>query len=288
MKKYKYIKALIKLLSILSLSIIFLILIFLFLESMPFLKKEGLIKLLKPGRWNPISQSPEFSVFNMIVTSLYLFIISITLALPISVGASIFITFYLNERFKNIILRTISILAGIPSIIMGFIGLLVVVKLIEKGFKISSGESVLASGIVVSVMVIPFILNSTTEYCELVRKRYFKDSSYLGISKEFFIRNLLLKELLKPIIIGIILAFSRTIGETMAVMMVIGNTPVFPKLIGKAETIPGLIAIEMGMAEVGSIHYSALFSVGLILLLIIILINILIQIIKTRGMRNEN
>ena len=288
MNKYKIFKYISGLVSLISILFLISIVIFIVVESLPFLKSEGILELLRPGKWKPISSNPSFSVFNMAVASLYIFLISLVISVPISLGTSIYINLYIKDKTRKIVLKFISILAGVPSVVMGFIGLIVIVKLIENIFGIASGESILAGGVVVSLMTIPFILNTLSESIEILVHNYKLHSDSLGVSKEYFIRNIILKKIKRSISIGIVLAFSRVIGETMAIMMVIGNTPIFPKILGKGETIPGLIAIEMGMAEVGSIHYSALFSSGLILLVIISIINIIIQYFKNRGLIDES
>lgn len=288
MRKYYIWKYISILISIISIFLMVSIVVFIFMESLPFIKTEGLASLILPGKWKPLSLNRSFSVFNMILASLYIFLISIVIALPISLGSSLYINIYLKPHFRHIVLKFISILAGIPSVIMGFIGLIIIVKLIEIEFALSSGESILAGGLVVSIMVIPFILSTVSETLSILIKKYKMDSDSLGISREYFIRKIAFKKIRKSIIIGIILAFSRVIGETMAIMMVIGNAPLTPKLLGKGQTIPGLIAIEMGMAEVGSLHYSALFASGLVLLIMISTVNIIIQYFKERSIFNEN
>lgn len=286
--KYKMFNYLTLIVSAASLLLLFSVIVFIIAESLPFLKAEGILSLLKPGKWKPLSGTPSFSIFNLIAASLYIFIISIIIALPVSLGSALFINFYIPEKLKNAVLRFISILSGIPSVVMGFIGLVVIVKIIEKRFSLSAGESVLAGGIVVSMMIIPFILSTVSETVSMLRENHKVDSDSLGISTEYFIRAVVLKKLGKSLAIGIVLAFSRVIGETMAIMMVIGNAPMFPKLLGKSQTIPSLIALEMGMAEVGSVHYSALFSSGLILMIIISIVNIAIQIVRNRSLKDEN
>ena len=111
-------------------------------------------------------------------------------------------------------------------------------------------------------------------------KDYYQYSSSLGVSKSYMIRKIVLPESRKSILVAIVLALGRGMGETMAVMMVIGNAPIMPKLFKKCQTIPSLIALEMGMAEVGSLHYHALFASGFVLIIILLLINVILYLIK--------
>lgn len=286
-KEHHVLTTISRILGLLSTGALFVVLLFIVWESLPFLQEKGLLALLSPGRWDPVAKQPSFSVVSMILTSLYIFLLSVLFALPLSIGTAFYINFYLPARLKVWAVRFVSILAGIPSVIMGFIGLVIVVKWVEIKFSVASGESVLAAAIVVTMMILPFILNVVDESLSILREEFLFDSEALGISKEYFIRRIALGRLGEAIRIGVILAFSRVIGETMAIMMVIGNAPMMPRLLGKAETIPGLIALEMGMAEAGSLHYSALFSSGLILLLTIMAVNLVIAKKRKKGVADE-
>ena len=173
--------------------------------------------------------------------------------------------------------------AGIPSIIYGFFGMIIIVKNLEKIFKISAGESVLAGSIILSIMILPYFVSNLVETIEIIKAKYKKDSDALGISKEYFIRKIVFKKLNYSILTGFMISFSRAIGETMAVMMVIGNAPIFPKLLSKAQTIPSLIALEIGMSEVYSEHYYALFASGFALLILVLIINIIIFLVNRKS-----
>lgn len=275
-------KAIIGFFSLLSISILFLIIIFISKESLNFFKEVRFLNFITGKTWNPISSNIQLSILPIILGSLYTSLIAILISLPISIGCSIALSGYLGKKSKRFIKSFLDILVGIPSVVYGFIGLLVLVKFFESHFNMSSGESVLAGGILLSIMITPYIVSSATETMEKVFEKYIKESKALGVSKEYFIRNILIKESKRGILAGTILALGRSMGETMAVMMVIGNAPIFPKLFGKCQTIPSLIALEMGMAEVGSIHYYGLFASGFILLLILLIINTLFYLLRKK------
>ena len=166
--------------------------------------------------------------------------------------------------------------------IYGFIGLLVLVKFLEIKFEFPTGESVLAGGIVLSIMMLPFIISTCEESMEKVYAEYSGYSNALGVSKSYMIRKIVLPNSKRSILASIVLALVRGMGETMAVMMVIGNAPIMPKMLGKCQTIPSLIALEMGMAEVGSLHYHGLYASGFVLMMILLIINIILYIIKRK------
>ncbi|MEB3058999.1 phosphate ABC transporter permease subunit PstC [Parvimonas sp. D9] len=258
------------------------LIVFLYNQSLPFFLKNNFLKFIFGRVWDATEVSGSFRIFNILLASVFISILACIISLPIAIGTAIFISFY-TKKSRVILIWLINILAGIPSIIYGFFGMIIIVKNIERIFKISAGESVLAGSIILSIMILPYFVSNLIETIELIKKKYQRDSDALGISKEFFIRKVVLKKLHFSILTGFMISFSRAIGETMAVMMVIGNAPIFPKLLSKAQTIPSLIALEIGMSEVYSEHYYALFASGFILLILVLIINILLFIINRKS-----
>lgn len=258
------------------------LIVFLYNQSLPFFLKNNFLKFIFERVWDATEVSGSFGIFNILLASVFISILACIISLPIAIGTAIFISFY-TKKSRVILIWLINILAGIPSIIYGFFGMIIIVKNIEKIFKVSAGESVLAGSIILSIMILPYFVSNLIETIELIKKKYQRDSDALGISKEYFIRKVVLKKLNFSILTGFMISFSRAIGETMAVMMVIGNAPIFPKLLSKAQTIPSLIALEIGMSEVYSEHYYALFASGFILLILVLIINILLFVINRKS-----
>ena len=258
------------------------LIVFLYNQSLPFFLKNNFLKFIFGRVWDATEVSGSFGIFNILLASVFISILACIISLPIAIGTALFISFY-TKKSRVILIWLINILAGIPSIIYGFFGMIIIVKNIEKIFKVSAGESVLAGSIILSIMILPYFVSNLIETIELIKKKYQRDSDALGISKEFFIRKVVLKKLHFSILTGFMISFSRAIGETMAVMMVIGNAPIFPKLLSKAQTIPSLIALEIGMSEVYSEHYYALFASGFILLILVLIINILLFVINRKS-----
>lgn len=273
-------KWIIKILTSISLLLLAFIVIFIFKEGMVFFKEVSIIKFVSGRTWNPLDSPDKLSILPIILGTIYVSLIGILIALPIGVGSAVVLSSYTNERLKRVIRSVIDILAGIPSVVYGFVGLLVLVKFFEVKFSFASGESVLAGGILLSIMMLPFIISTCDESMEKVYSDYYQYSSALGVSKSYMIRKIILPESRKSILVAIVLALGRGMGETMAVMMVIGNAPIMPSLLKKCQTIPSLIALEMGMAEVGSLHYHALFASGFVLIIILFIINIILYFIK--------
>lgn len=278
----KIFERVIKLLTLMSLLLIGFIVVFILKESMAFFKEVPILRFITGRSWNPLKSSDQLSILPMILGTLYTALVGIVIALPIGLGFAVFISCYTSGDRRRFIRGIVDILAGIPSVVYGFIGLLVLVKFFEVKFSFATGESVLAGGIILSIMMLPYIISTCDEAMEKAYKEQSQHSSALGISKSYMIRNIILPESRRSIVAAIVLALGRGMGETMAVMMVIGNAPLMPKLLKKTQTIPSLIALEMGMAEVGSQHYHALFASGFILMIILLIINIILHIIKQK------
>lgn len=270
----------IKICTFFSISLLAFILFFIIKESIPIFKKVSILKYLFGSGWRPLSSPPSFSIFPMILSTLYVSVLAIIIALPIGVGCALFLSSFIKEDIKEIIKAFIHMLAAIPSVIYGLIGLLVLVKFFENHFSISSGESILCGGILLSIMILPYIISTCEESMAKIQEKYKVSSDALGVSKWHRIYHLILPASRKSILVGTVLAFGRAMGETMAIMMVIGNSPIFPKLLGKGQTISSLIALEMGSAQIESLHYHAIFASGLVLMVLLFIINIIFYYMK--------
>ena len=268
--------------TIVSLMILSFIILFITKESMVFFKEVGIVNFVFGRRWNPLDSLDKLSIYPIILGTIYISVIGVLIALPLGIGNAIFLSCYMEGKTKKIIRSIIDILAGIPSVIYGFMGLLVLVKFFEVQFSFASGESVLAGGIILSIMMLPFIISTCEESMEKIYTTYSASSNAIGVSKSYMIRKIILPNSKRSLLVSAVLALSRGMGETMAVMMVIGNTPIMPRLLGKSQTIPSLIALEMGMAEVGSLHYHGLYAAGFILMIVLLMINIILYIIKEK------
>ena len=280
--KNKIFKNIVYIFTLFTILLLFTLIVFLYNQSLPFFLKNNFLNFIFGKVWDATEIYGSFGIFNILLASVLISILACIISLPIAIGTALFICFYTNKS-RVILMWLINILAGIPSIIYGFFGMIVIVKNLEKIFKISAGESVLAGSIILSIMILPYFVSNLVETIEIIKAKYKKDSDALGISKEYFIRKIVFKKLNYSILTGFMISFSRAIGETMAVMMVIGNAPIFPRLLSKAQTIPSLIALEIGMSEVYSEHYYALFASGFALLILVLIINIIIFLVNRKS-----
>ena len=256
---------------------------FIFRESLTAIRDVGLKNLLLGDQWRPLiyKDAPSFGIRNMILSTLYVSALAVVFALVIGVGCALFLACAATDRQRTLVMPYIDLLASIPSVVYGFVGLYIVVKFFEKLGR-ATGESILAGSIVLSVMIRPYMISSCCDTMVQLRSRYGNASAAMGVSKWYMAGQMILPASTRGILISMALATGRAMGETMAVMMVMGNSIAFPKLLGKGETISALIAMEMGIAEVGSTHYSALYTAGLILMLLLFAINIIFAFLKKK------
>ena len=261
---------------------------FIFRESIPAIRDVGLKALLTGDQWRPLiySGEPSFGMRNMIVSTLFVSALAVVFALVMGVGCAMFLSCVATDRVRTLVMPSIDLLASIPSVVYGFIGLYIVVKFFEKLGR-ATGESILAGSIVLSVMILPYMVSACCDTMVKLRSRYAAASMGLGVSRWYMLSQLVLPASRRGILISMALATGRAMGETMAVMMVMGNSIAFPKLLGKGETISALIAMEMGVAEVGSTHYSALYTAGLTLMVMLFAINIIFELLKKKLAKEE-
>lgn len=275
--------ALVRILALLAVLLLAFMVAFIVRESLPAIREVGLNNLLFSRSWRPIiyQGQPSFGLANMIVSTLYVSALAVAIALVFGVGCALFLACVASDTQRRWLMPYIDLLASIPSVVYGFIGLYVVIKFIENCGR-SAGESVLAGGIVLSVMILPYMVSSCCETMVHIKERCGGSSDALGVSRWYMASQLVLPCARRGILISTALSVGRAMGETMAVMMVLGNAICAPSLLGKGETISALIALEMGMAEVGSTHFSALYTAGLVLMVVLLAINLLFELLKRR------
>jgi len=278
--------------ALLTISIFVFLFLFICYEGLPVFTHTSVYSFLFSHTWNPLADVPAFGIgamigggpvcsfffslqLAMIGGTLYVSFLSVFFALPIGAGCAFFIEFCTPSGVKGVILAFIDMLAGVPSVIFGFIGLTVVVKGMERIFDLATGECILSAALVLAVMILPFIVANCAESVESGRRLYEDAVTCLGIDKWYFMSRLLLPHVKNALLVSLILSFARAMGETMAVMMVMGNAAAAPRLLDKGESVPALIALEMGSAEYGSPHYEALYAAGMVLMAVLILSNIL-------------
>lgn len=281
-------QGLLLLLSSLAALTLALVLIFILKEALPLFREVPLRDFLFGTRWMPMAYSgePAYGILPFILASLLVAFLAVLFALFWSLGAALFLTVSAGERARALIYPLIDLLAAVPSVIYGFLGMVWLLPLMKR-FYSGSGHSVLAASLLLSVMLLPFLISTISDSLIKLKERYLAPAEALGISRWHAVRTVLLPAAAKNIVLALILAIGRAMGETMAVMMVIGNAKILPGLFGKGETIAALIALEMGTAEVGSLHYRALYAAGLVLLVCLLFINAAMMSLRRRLLKGE-
>lgn len=277
--------ALLTALSVLALAFV---IYFIVREALPLFETVSVRDFLFGTVWMPIDYTgfTSFGIFNFIAATVCVSFLAMLLAGIVGLGSALFLSCVASQRVRNVLYPLIDLLAGIPSVIYGFIGLAVLVKYFIRA-GVHTGSCVLAAAILLSVMLLPYLVSSCSETMRRVRERYLPAADALGISGWHFAATVVLSASWKNILLTMILAIGRAMGETMAVMMVMGNANLFPTLLGKSESIASLIALEMGTAVVGSTHYHALYAAGLVLMLLLLVINVGISLLRSILIRKE-
>ncbi|MCF7955351.1 MAG: phosphate ABC transporter permease subunit PstC [Phycisphaerae bacterium] len=259
-----------------SSSILIVLLIFAFLakEAIPFAEEPGIGELLR-FRWIPVSYQREtFGIIPLICGSLLVTAIATVLMIPFGVGASVYIAELAHPKEREILKPFIEILAGIPSVVIGFFGLLILVPALKNVFGLSSGLTALSGGILLAIMAIPTVVSISEDAIRSVPQSYKSASLALGATKMQTIWKVIVPAALPGIITAVMLGIGRVVGETMAVMMVTGNAAVITaKPLESVRTMTATIAAEMGEVAFGSTHYRALFCVGIVLLVTTFMLN---------------
>lgn len=240
--------------------------------------------------WYPTSQpTAQLGVKPLILGTLWVSFGAILFALPIGLAASIYMSEIAGDRVRRTMKPLIELLAGIPSVVYGFFGLVVIVPLIQKTFNISVGETGLAGSIILGIMALPTIITISEDAMRNTPRAMKEASLALGASKWQTIYKIVIPYSISGISAAAILGIGRAIGETMAVLMVTGNAAVIPhSILEPMRTIPATIAAELGEAPDGGLHYKALFALGCILFVITLVINITVEFVSNSNKHKKH
>ncbi len=280
MKKYResIMKAVFLVAACVSILAVVLICGFLFVNGFPAIAEIGPLKFLSGIIWKP--QEGQFGILPMIIGSIYATAIAILVGVPIGLLCSVFMAKFCPKKLYRILKPAISLLAGIPSIVYGFFGLVVIVPMMQNLFG-GSGKSVLTAGILLGIMILPTIIEISESSIRAVPQSYYEGSLALGATHERSVYCAMLPAAKSGIMAGVILGIGRAIGETMAVVMIAGNQTVIPtSLLSGVRTMTANIVMEMGYAT--DLHRGALIGTGVVLFVFILLINVCFSLIKKK------
>lgn len=265
--------------AMMSILAVLMICFFLFSEGVPAIKQIGVLQFLGGTSWKPLEE--QFGILPMIVGSIYVTAGAIIVGVPIGLLCAIFMAKFCPGRLYSVLKPAIDLLAGIPSIVYGFFGLMVIVPVVQQ-LTDSSGKGVLTASIMLGIMILPTIISVSEASIRAVPESYYEGSLALGATHERSVFFATIPAAKSGILAGVVLGVGRAIGETMAVVMIAGNQPVIPQsLTSGVRTMTANIVLEMGYA--GEFHRSALIGTAVVLFVFILIINVSFSLLKRRG-----
>lgn len=258
-------------LGLITVAAVLLITVFLVASGLPAIQKIGFLNFFANKNWQPSAEPASLGILPFILTSIYGTAGAILLGVPIGFFSAVYLAKIANPRIKSVIQAAVSLLAGIPSVVYGLVGMLVLVPSIKTTFKLSDGSSLLAAIIVLAIMILPSIIKVSLRALEAVPHEYEHGSLALGATAIETYFKVSVPAAKSGITASIVLGVGRAIGEAMAIMMVSGNAPNMPSLFSSVRFLTTAISSEMAYAS--GLQRQALFSVALVLFLFIMLIN---------------
>ncbi|MEE0410747.1 MAG: phosphate ABC transporter permease subunit PstC [Clostridia bacterium] len=260
-------------LGLITVGCVLLISVYLIISGIPAIKEIGLIDFLFGKEWASSADDPKYGILPFILTSIYGTAGAILIGVPIGFFAAVYLSKVANKRVRAVVESAVNLLAGIPSVVYGLVGMLVLVPAIRELFNIPDGASLLAAIIVLAVMILPSIIKVSITALDAVPKEYEDASLALGATPTETFFKVSVPAAKSGMAAAVVLGVGRAIGEAMAVMMVAGNVANMPSLFQSVRFLTTAVASEMSYASYGSLQREALFSIALVLFLFIMLIN---------------
>ncbi len=260
-------------LGLITVGCVLLITVYLVISGIPAIRKIGVLNFLFGKKWASTAAQPQYGIFPFILTSIYGTAGAIVLGVPIGFMTAVYLAKIAPLKIKTVIETAVSLLAGIPSVVYGLVGMMVLVPGIRIVFHIPDGASLFAAIIVLAIMILPSIIKVSLTALEAVPKEYEDASLALGSTPIETYFRVSVPAAKSGIAAAVVLGVGRAIGEAMAIMMVAGNAPNMPKIFQSVRFLTTAVASEMSYAADGSLQKQALFSIALVLFLFIMLIN---------------
>ncbi len=260
-------------LGLITVGCVLLITIYLVISGIPAIRKIGVLKFLFGKKWASTAAQPQYGILPFILTSIYGTAGAIVLGVPVGFLAAVYLSKIAPPKVKTVIETAVSLLAGIPSVVYGLVGMMVLVPGIRTLFHIPDGASLFAAIIVLAIMILPSIIKVSLTALEAVPKEYEDASLALGATPVETYFRVSVPAAKSGIAAAVVLGVGRAIGEAMAIMMVAGNAPNMPGMFQSVRFLTTAVASEMSYAADGSLQKQALFSIALVLFLFIMLIN---------------
>jgi phosphate transport system permease protein len=257
-----------------SILVLSMILIFLFMESAPILGKISISDFIFGREWYPTSSPPDFGIFPLLIASFAVTFLSGAIAIPLGVMTAIYLAEMASARFREVIKPIVELLAALPSVVIGFFGMVIVAPFLQDHLDIATGLNLLNASLMLAFMSVPTICSISEDAIHSVPKDLKEASLALGATHWETIFRVLLPASLSGICTAVILGMSRAIGETMVVLMVAGGAAMIPtSIFTPVRPMPASIAAEMAEAPFRSNHYHALFAIGVVLFIFTMIFN---------------
>lgn len=260
-------------LGLITVGCVLLITVYLIISGIPAIKEIGLVEFLFGKEWASTAAEPKYGILPFILTSVYGTAGAILIGVPIGFFTAVYLSKVANKKVRAGIEAAVNLLAGIPSVVYGLVGMLVLVPAIREIFHVPDGASLLAAIIVLSIMILPNIIKVSITALDAVPKEYEDASLALGATPTETYFKVSVPAAKSGIAAAVVLGVGRAIGEAMAVMMVAGNVANMPSLFESVRFLTTAVASEMAYSSPGSLQRNALFSIALVLFLFIMLIN---------------
>ena len=266
-----------------------LICVFLFAQGLPAMYRIGVTDFLLGKKWAPTGSNPSFGILPMILGSVYVTAGAIIIGVPIGILTAVFMARVCPKPLYRFMKPAISLMAGVPSVIYGFFGMMVLVPAIfdffGKKFDLMSGDTMLAASLLLGIMILPTVINIAETNIRAVPQELYEGAIALGASHERAVFKVVLPAAKSGVMAAVVLGVGRAIGETMAVKMVAGNQAVMRMpydIFRGVRTMTTNIIIEMGYVETGSLHNGALIATGVVLFVFVLIINVLFSILNKK------
>ncbi len=267
------VQAIFLLLGLVTVGCVLLITVYLIVSGIPAIREIGLFNFLFGKEWASTAEEPKYGILPFILTSVYGTAGAILIGVPVGFFTGVFVSKIAGKRTRAVIESAVNLLAGIPSVVYGLVGMLVLVPGISKIFHVPDGASLLAAIFVLSVMILPGIIKVSVTALDAVPKEYEDASLALGATPDETFFRVSVPAARSGIAAAVVLGVGRAVGEAMAVMMVAGNVANMPSLFESVRFLTTAVASEMAYSSPGSLQRNALFSIALVLFLFIMLIN---------------
>ena len=257
--------------------------IYMFAKGCPAIAKIGVAEFLGGKDWFPTNSQPSFGIFPMIVGSMYVTAGAIMIGVPVGLLTAVFLAKFCPKRLYKFVLPAVNLLAGIPSIVYGFFGMIVVVPFVRSVFG-GTGNSIITASFILGIMILPTVIGMSESALNAVPSQYYEGALALGATHERSVMRVVLPAAKSGVCAAIVLAIGRAVGETMAVVMIAGNQPRLPhQLTQGVRTLTANNIMEMGYAT--GLHYDALLGTGVVLFVFILMLNLLLSAVTSKKER---